>query len=323
MGNLNVAVIAPPGYARDLGKMGTSSDITFYNLKKGEDTVTFIEPSRYPERLSSLYFAAAMAKRAIVVVDAITPSFGESVLMLQCLGIQEGHVILREYMTREELAPMIKGTVLEQYTFIKEDLVPLREDLLSLAARSGPREESALGQSSGSITVDHFFPVRGIGTVILGCVAKGAVKKHDTLRLLPGEKTVQVRSIQKHDDDYDWAAEGDRVGIALKNVDVEELDRGCVLSNDTTLSIDSSLTGRAHLLRYWQHPLREGMVLHIGHWMQFLPARVVSVKDDGDWRMPNVTLELEEPLVSPPKGRAVLHYLEGGKLRIAGTFSLP
>ncbi|HAR96303.1 MAG TPA: elongation factor Tu, partial [Deltaproteobacteria bacterium] len=35
MSNLTVAVLAPPDYAKDLGKKGTTSDITFYNLKKG------------------------------------------------------------------------------------------------------------------------------------------------------------------------------------------------------------------------------------------------------------------------------------------------
>lgn len=56
MGNLTVAVIGSPGYAGDLGKKGTTSDITFYNLKRGDHTVTFLEPARYPERLSSLFF---------------------------------------------------------------------------------------------------------------------------------------------------------------------------------------------------------------------------------------------------------------------------
>ena len=49
MSNITVAILAPNGYADALGKKGTTSDITFYNLKKGEATVTFIEPTRYPE----------------------------------------------------------------------------------------------------------------------------------------------------------------------------------------------------------------------------------------------------------------------------------
>ena len=52
MGNLVVAVLGAVGYANSLGKKGTDTDITLYDLKKGEDTVTFIEPTRYPERLA-------------------------------------------------------------------------------------------------------------------------------------------------------------------------------------------------------------------------------------------------------------------------------
>ncbi|MHC1631523.1 MAG: hypothetical protein ACXQT4_04425 [Methanotrichaceae archaeon] len=45
MANLNVVVLGLQGYAKHLGKIGTSTDITFYNLKRGENTVTFIEPA--------------------------------------------------------------------------------------------------------------------------------------------------------------------------------------------------------------------------------------------------------------------------------------
>ncbi len=61
MSNLNVAVIGVPDYSKELGKAGTISDITFFNLKKEEVTVTIIEPSRYPEKLSSLFYAISMA----------------------------------------------------------------------------------------------------------------------------------------------------------------------------------------------------------------------------------------------------------------------
>ncbi len=51
MGNITVTILGAQGYGSNLAKKGTSTDITLYNLKKGEDTVTFIEPTRYPERL--------------------------------------------------------------------------------------------------------------------------------------------------------------------------------------------------------------------------------------------------------------------------------
>ncbi len=322
MANLNVAILGPPGYAKEVGKKGTSTDITFYNLKRGESTVTIIEPTRYPERLAPLFFAASLARKAILVVDAIDAAFGESVIMLQALGIDEGYIILRNYIDPARIAPIVRGTVLEGYEQIDDDPIALRERLLAEADRLAELPPSP-DQKGGAIPVDHFFNVRGIGTVILGTMAGGVIRKHETLRVLPGERTAMVRSIQKHDDDFDWARSGDRAGIALKNIDAEELDRGDVLASDEALKSESSLSARAELIPYWPAPLKEGMVLHIGHWMQFVPARVASVQAGEDWRRPLLGLELEKPLVYRPGDRAVIHQLEGSKLRITGTLELP
>ncbi len=322
MANLNVVILGPHGYAKEVGKKGTSTDLTFYNLKRGESTVTIVEPTRYPERLAPLFFAASLAKKAILVVDTIDATFGESVIMLQALGIKEGYIILQNYLDLGRIAPIAKGTVLEGYEQIDDDPIALRERLLSEADRLA-EEPPSPEEKGGAIPVDHFFNVRGIGTVILGTMTGGVIRKHETLRVLPGEKTAQVRSIQKHDDDFDWARSGDRAGIALKNIDAEELDRGDVLASDDSLKSESSLSARAELIQYWPAPLKEGMVLHIGHWMQFVPGRVASVEAGEDWRRPILKLELEKPLVYRSGDRAVIHQLEGSKLRIAGTLELP
>lgn len=322
MANLNVAILGPEGYAKEVGKKGTSTDITFYNLKRGESTVTIVEPTRYPERLAPLFFAASLAGKAVVVVDEIDASFGESVIMLQALAIKEGYMILRNYIDRSRIAPIIKGTVLEGYEEIEDDPIALRERLLCEADRIADEPPSP-EEKAGAVPIDHFFNVRGIGTVILGTVAGGVVRKHETVKVLPGERTALVRSIQKHDDDFDWARAGDRAGIALKNIEAEELDRGDVLSSDGSLKSESRISARAELIRYWPAPLKEGMVLHIGHWMQFLPGRVASVEAGDDWRRPLLNLELEKPLVYRPGDRAVICQLEGSKLRIAGTVVLP
>jgi selenocysteine-specific translation elongation factor len=64
------------------------------------------------------------------------------------------------------------------------------------------------------VPVDHAFNVKGVGVVVLGIVVYGAVQKHATLNVLARRKTAQVRSIQKHDEEFDVAWEGDRVGLA-------------------------------------------------------------------------------------------------------------
>jgi selenocysteine-specific translation elongation factor len=319
MSNLTVAILAPPDYAKDLGKKGTVSDITFYNLKKGEATVTFIEPTRYPEKLSSLFYAVSLSDRIVLVVDEINATFGESVLMLQCSGKSKGYLILKNYLSPDQIAPLTKGTVLEHYEILEEDIVGLREKMLDISVKQTAHQKTHDAAGKGTVPVDAHFNVKGVGVVVLGFVAQGSIKKHDTLKVLPSEKTAQIRSIQKHDDDADTAITGDRVGLALKNIESEDLDRGFVLTNDPAIKYATTISGKAQLVKYWPAPLKEGMVLYAGHWMQFLPTRLENIMVEGDWRMPTLTLTMEKALVYPPNARVVLHYLEGGKLRVVGS----
>ena len=322
MSNLTVAVLAPLDYSKDLGKKGTTSDITFYNMKKGDSTVTLIEPTRYPEKLSSLFYAISLADRIIMVVDEINASFGESVLMLQCAEKTAGFLILKNYITLDQIAPLIKGTVVEKYDVLADDMVGLRENILNIAVELTTHHKTKTTASKGAVPIDHHFNVKGVGIVVLGCVAQGVIKKHDTVKVLPTEKTAQIRSIQKHDDDAEYAETGDRVGLALKNLDADELDRGYVLTNDPAIKFSTVISGKAELVKYWPSPLKEGMVIYAGHWMQFMPTRLEKVSFGSDWRIPEITLSMEKALIFPPGARIVLHYLEGGKLRVVGSLSL-
>ena len=120
MANLNVAVIAPHDYSKDIGKKGTVSDITLYDVKQGTDTVTLLEPTGYPDRLAPLFYTASMSDRALVVVEAIDARLGECMVMLHSAGVAKGYIVLRNYLTAEQLAPLIKGTVLENYQVIED-----------------------------------------------------------------------------------------------------------------------------------------------------------------------------------------------------------
>jgi selenocysteine-specific translation elongation factor len=317
-----VAVLGSTGYSEGMGKKGTSTDITFYNLKKGEATITFIEPSRYPERLSSLFYAVSASREAILVVDEIAQSFGEMVLMLNCAGVRKGYLVPRKFIPVERIQSLVKGTVIESYEVVEDDKNWLRERLLG-EAEGIARDPSTAAAQGGSVVVDHSFNVKGVGTVILGSVVRGTVSVHETMNALPQGKNALIRSIQKHDDDFGTASAGDRVGLALKDIEVDDVERGTVLTTESGLKSSLSIEAEAELVKYWGTPLKPGMVVHVGHWMQFLPARIEGVDDGSDWRKPRLRISLEKALVYPPGSRAVIAYLEGSKLRVVGTLNLP
>ena len=191
--------------------------------------------------------------------------------MLQCSDIKSGYFVLRNYIPKEKIEPLIKGTSLENFEFVTTTQTMLREKLLAEAAQIKPVEAC---KQVGTVPVDHAFNVKGVGVVILGIVVYGTVEKHATLKVLPAPKSAQVRSIQKHDDEFETAGEGDRVGFALKNVEVEDVDRGVVLTNDPAIKTANKLQTTASLVKYWQTPIKAGMVMHVGHWTQFITAKV-------------------------------------------------
>lgn len=126
-----------------------------------------------------------------------------------------------------------------------------------------------------------------------------------------------MRSIQKHDDDFDWAAEGDRVGLALKNIESDDLDRGFVLSSVPRSRHGRTLKHRRPWSNTGRHPSRRGRCSTSGTGCS--SSRFGwSGAGRRNWRRPTLTLALEKDLVYLPGDTAVLHYLEGGKLRIAG-----
>ncbi len=321
MANLNVAVLGSPGYAKGIGKKSTASDITFYDVKVGDTTVSLVEPSSYPEKLASLFYSVSLADMAIVVVDEIGAGFGETVVMLECAGVKNGFIIPRNYITPDQIASSVKGSSLASFGIRQDDPLKLRQELVELAASRGSAEPQVNGDV-GSVAVDHFFDVRGVGTVVLGCVADGLVRRHDSVRVLPSGKEAEVRSIQKHDDDYESAVKGDRVGLALKGVSVEDLDRGTVITSDKGMEFTTTLEGAAKLVGYWPRSLSDGMVLHVGHWMQFQPGRIESRIDGASWRETRLKISMDKPIVLGAHARAILTYLDGQKLRVAGTITV-
>lgn len=320
MGNLNVAVVGGTGLANEVGKKGTVTDMTFYELKKGTDSVTLIEPSKYPDKLSSLFYSVGMSEFAILVVDKIDASLGETIVMVDLFGIDKGWIVLRNYIQAEQLAPLLAGTSLEKYTIIDEDAVKIREDLIAMACEEG---RQAGAGSCGSCPVDSHFNVKGVGTVVLGSVIDGHFKKHDKMTILPIKKEVILKSIQKHDIDADDGVKGDHVGLALRGIESEELDRGYVATTDPSVKMSRKVQGKATLVKYWASPLKDGMVVHLGHWMQMVPARITAVDNGSDFRAAEVTMDLESDIIHKPGDKAVIMYLEGGKLRVAGTVLLP
>ena len=84
------------------------------------------------------------------------------------------------------------------------------------------------------IYVDRVYQIAGVGPVVSGTIKSGSVNAGELLYLGPTKDSkflqVKVQSIEMHHCRVDKASAGDIVGIALKGVKPNDIERGMVLS---------------------------------------------------------------------------------------------
>ncbi|GAB6948116.1 translation elongation factor [Vulcanisaeta sp. JCM 16161] len=139
----------------------------------------------------------------------------------------------------------------------------------------------------GIVYVDRAFNVRGVGVVVLG-YALTQVSVHDEFIAYPMNLEVEVRSIQVLDEDQDSVLPGTRVGLALRNVRLEDIEGVQALVRPGTKFINSI----NDFSRFkWSDDAREVHVVFNG------------IKVMGKVEGNNITLARELPMAS---GRALV-----------------
>ncbi|EIM87849.1 uncharacterized protein STEHIDRAFT_76469 [Stereum hirsutum FP-91666 SS1] len=73
---------------------------------------------------------------------------------------------------------------------------------------------------------------KDLGTIVVGKIESGHIKKSDTLILMPNHVTVEVSALYNEmDDEVNMAVSGDNVRIRLRGVDDEDISPGFVLTS--------------------------------------------------------------------------------------------
>jgi len=77
--------------------------------------------------------------------------------------------------------------------------------------------------------IDRIFSVAGFGTIVTGSVMSGSLRINDKVFLLPAEKELRIRRLEKHGKEVQEVAAGNRAAINLIGLKKEEFNRGMVL----------------------------------------------------------------------------------------------
>ncbi|MGQ0794940.1 MAG: EF-Tu/IF-2/RF-3 family GTPase [Nitrosopumilaceae archaeon] len=267
MKSINFTLLGDESIAKEFGKKGTTTDITIYDKKDPQFVKTWTLPTGFPEKIQPLFQAINIGEYVIFHVTKLDKFTGEQIVALDSLKKNQGLLSHSYEVDRNKLLTMIKGTVVDQYKLVELTNLKKELELLQPISKDG----------NVKIVIDHCFDVKGVGTVILGKVVQGKVKTYDNLKLLPEGLDVVVKSIQMHDDTVDQAMSPARVGLSVKGITPDDVQRGDVLCVP-----DSIETGQEIALDYRQSSffkadlaVNQMFLINIG--MQIRPAKIISL----------------------------------------------
>ena len=301
MRSINFVVLGEQTIVNDFGKKGTATDLTLYDKKESDVIRTWVVPNGFPEKIQPLLQAINIAEYVIFYIASLDRYVGEQIIALDMLKKRDGIISHSYDVDENQFNSMIKGTVLENYK--KIDSPNIKEELSNFS----PITNDGLVQ----IVIDHCFDVKGVGTVVLGKMLQGTVNQYDKLKHLPTGSEVMIKSIQMHDDDINQAICPARVGLSLKGIKPDEIQRGDILTIDETLEVKTELTMTFNQSPYYKGEISDNQMCLINIGLQIRAAKISSISP--------FKLILEKPIICKKNDTCLLIKPESTTVRIIGS----
>ncbi|MBN2829804.1 MAG: selenocysteine-specific translation elongation factor [Candidatus Cloacimonetes bacterium] len=239
---------------------GITINLGFTNLKlPSGNAIGIVDVPGHKDFVNTMIAGVSGIDFVMLVIAAdsgVMPQTIEHLNILKILGIKRGFVVLTKSdlvdeelieAGKEEIAEVVKGSFLEGKPIISVSartgeglgiLIEMLEEEFSHTAEKEPG-------SFFRMYIDRIFQVKGFGTVINGSVLSGSITKDNKLYLLPSNKDLRIRRIERHHEETDAVYTGDRASLNVVGLRYDEFERGMLISDKVlkpTILIDAELT---------------------------------------------------------------------------------
>ncbi|MFQ5628889.1 MAG: selenocysteine-specific translation elongation factor [bacterium] len=208
--------------------------------------------------------------------DGVMPQTRVHLDILSILQVKSGIIVITKKdmveddwleLVKEDIRELAQGTLLADAEMVAvssitgDGIKNLREKIQAHFAKLPQRHNRGVFW----LPVDRNFIMKGFGTVATGSVLSGQVRAGDFVDILPHEKKVRVRGIQKHNKSAELAQPGDRAAINMQGIAREEIARGDVLASPGFFKATARIHCRLQLLKNTREIKANTRVrLHIG-----------------------------------------------------------
>ncbi|MHC1566108.1 MAG: translation elongation factor EF-1 subunit alpha [Candidatus Syntropharchaeales archaeon] len=259
---------------------GITIDIAHQRFDTDKYYYTIVDCPGHRDFVKNMITGASQADAAVLVVDAkdgVMAQTKEHVFLSRTLGINQIVVALNK-MDSVDYSE-------ERYNEVKKDLEDLlkivgyKGDMVTFLPVSALKGDNVTGPSENMkwykgpsilealdnfkepekptnlplrIPVQDVYTISGVGTVPVGRVETGVMKKGDKVIFSPTMKSGEVKSIEMHHEEVPEAVPGDNIGWNVRGIGKGDLRRGDVCGHtDNPPSVAAEFTAQIVVL---QHP---------------------------------------------------------------------
>jgi elongation factor Tu len=233
----------------------------------------------HADYIKNMITGAAQMDGAILVVSAADgpmPQTREHILLARQVGVPyivvymnkvdmvddpellelvelEVRELLSKYQFPGDKTPIVKGSALKALQSESKDIkAPEYQSILELmdALDSYIPEPKRDIDKPYLMPIEDVFSIAGRGTVVTGRIERGVVKVGDEIEIVgikPTQKTV-VTGVEMFRKLLDSGQAGDNVGVLLRGVKKEEVERGMVLAKPGSITPHTKFKAEAYVL---------------------------------------------------------------------------
>ena len=304
----------------------------------------------HADYVKNMITGAAQMDGAILVVagtDGVMPQTSEHVLLARQVGVPYIVVFINktDLVDDPELLDLVEMDVrdlLNSYGF-PGDEVPVIRGSARKALDGDPAEEANIMKLMDAcdsyipaparendkpflLAIEDVMTISGRGTVVTGRVERGQAKLGDEVEIVgikPTQKSV-ITGLESFRKILDYAEAGDNVGVLLRGINRDQVQRGQVLAKPGSVTPHSKFTGQVYVLTKEEGGRHTAFLTNYRPQFYFRTTDVtgvITLPAGVDMVMPGDNVELTVELIHPiamEKGTK-FSIREGGRTVGAGT----
>ncbi len=304
----------------------------------------------HADYVKNMITGAAQMDGAILVVaatDGVMPQTREHVLLARQVGVPYIIVYINktDLVDDPELVDLVEMEVrdlLTEYGF-PGDEVPVIRGSARLALEGDPTEEKHVLELLDAcdtyipspardidkpflLAIEDTMTIQGRGTVVTGRVERGTAKLGDEVEIVGIKPTIKsvITGLESFRKTLDYAQAGDNIGVLLRGVSRDQVQRGQVLAKPGTVTPHTKFKSTVYVLKKEEGGRHTAFLTNYRPQFYFRTTDVtgvVTLPAGTDMVMPGDNVELTVELIHPialEKG-TLFSIREGGHTVGSGT----